>query len=245
MKSKIDPEIIPYLDEFPLLDLSDHTLSQIRDELNTMSIATAAEIDSFGHIVIEDKQLSGPELDRSLRVRIYSNECKSKATPAVLWIHGGGYILGCPEMDDQMACQMVDGVGCTVISVDYRLAPEDPYPAALDDCDFALRWLIENAVSLRIDPCKVAIGGASAGAGLAATLALRCRDRADTSISYQCLIYPMLDHRTLRTSVRDGEGLFVWSAENNEFAWNAYLNGNAVHKDTSAYEIRRAREIAE
>jgi acetyl esterase/lipase len=235
-KLHMDSEISPLLDDFPILDLSEDTLSQTRKELNEMSKAAAAENDGFGHIHIEDMHLLGPDADQSLRIRIYSNESGSKPKPAVLWIHGGGYILGCPEMDELMLCQMVDDVDCTVVSVDYRLAPENPYPAALDDCDFTLRWLIENTGSLKIDPRRVAIGGASAGAGLAAALALRCRDRADQSISYQCLIYPMLDHRTSRNSVQGAAGHSVWSTENNEFAWNAYLNGNSAHRDTSAYE---------
>ncbi len=236
LTSQIDPELLPFLNEFPILDLSDDSLIQIRKELNAMSIAAAAEVSGFEHILIEDRQLAGPDRNQSLRVRIYSIESDSKVKPAVLWIHGGGYILGCPEVDDLMACQMVDDVGCAVISVDYRLAPENPYPAALDDCNFVLRWIVETAGSLKIDPCRVAIGGASAGAGLAAALALRCRDRADASICYQCLIYPMLDHRTWRTCVQDGAELYVWNAENNEFAWNAYLNGNTVRRETTAYE---------
>ncbi len=100
LELRMDSEISPLLDDFPILDLSEDTLSQTRKELNEISKAAAAENDGFGHIHIEDMHLLGPDPDQSLRIRIYSNESGSKPKPAVLWIHGGGYIFGCPEMDE-------------------------------------------------------------------------------------------------------------------------------------------------
>ena len=188
----IAPELLPFRDQFPTLELTRENLERTRHELNQMSLAAAASIEGFGHVGVADELIAGPSPNQTLRLRLYSSPDELRSRPCLLWIHGGGYILGCPEMDELLLCRMADEIGCLVVAIDYRLAPEHPYPAALYDCDAALGWILENADALSIETQSLALGGASAGGGLAAALALRCRDQRPDAITYQCLIYPNL-----------------------------------------------------
>jgi acetyl esterase/lipase len=137
--------------------------------------------------------------------------------PALLWVHGGGYVIGTADMDDHVCAQFSKRLGITVASVEYRLAPEHPYPAAIQDCFAALTWL---AGLPGVDSARVAIGGASAGGGLAAALALWARDHAFTA-AFQLLVYPMLDDRS--SAIADPPNYRLWSPHANGFGWRAYL----------------------
>lgn len=139
---------------------------------------------------------------------------------ALLWIHGGGYVLGNAAMDDKLCRRWSDGLGIPVVAVDYRLAPENPYPAALIDCYDALAWL---ATQPEVDAGRVAVAGASAGGGLAAALALMARDRGEIAIAAQVLLYPMLDDRTALRHDRDGRLRRLWNNDGNALGWSAYL----------------------
>ncbi|VBA45177.1 Carboxylesterase NlhH [Mycobacterium attenuatum] len=154
-------------------------------------------------------------------VRLYRGVGVREQTPALLWIHGGGYVLGKAAQDDRLCRQFGRTLGITVASVEYRLAPEHPYPAPLEDCYSALRWLAELPW---VDRDRIAIGGASAGGGLAAALALLARDRAEIAPALQLLTYPMLDDRSSTT--RTHPRYRLWDARANRFGWAAYL-GNA------------------
>lgn len=139
-------------------------------------------------------------------------------TPALLWIHGGGYVLGTPRQDDLLCRRLARQLGITVAAVQYRLAPEHPYPAALDDCYAALTALAGLPAVL---PDRIAIGGASAGGGLAAALALHARDRSEITPVLQLLVYPMLDDRSgARPADRRHR---LWTPAANRFGWAAYL----------------------
>jgi acetyl esterase/lipase len=140
--------------------------------------------------------------------------------PALLWIHGGGYVVGHPGQDDALCRRYARRLGATVASVDYRLAPEHAYPVPLEDCYSALTWL-RGLPS--VDADRVAIGGASAGGGLAAALALLARDRGEVALAAQLLVYPMLDDRTVGRNGPDNPGLRLWNRTNNKFGWSAYL----------------------
>ena len=141
--------------------------------------------------------------------------------PALLWIHGGGYVMGTAKQDDRLCRRFARELGVTVAAVDYRLAPEHPYPAPLEDCYAALTWL---AALPAVDPARVAIGGASAGGGLTAALALLARDRGEVTPTLQLLAYPMLDDRS--ASGPENPNYRLWSPKSNRFGWAAYL-GNA------------------
>ncbi len=158
-------------------------------------------------------------LPSGIGVRLYRPTGVSTPAPALLWIHGGGYVIGSAAQDDALCRRFASALGVTVASVDYRLAPRHPYPAGLEDCYAALTWL---AGLPAVDPGRVAIGGASAGGGLAAALALLSRDRGAVSPVAQLLVYPMLDDRSVGRQF-DHPGHRLWTQESNRFGWSAYL----------------------
>jgi acetyl esterase/lipase len=163
-------------------------------------------------------------LSSGVGVRLHRPAGGSQPGPALLWIHGGGYVIGSAQQDDELCRRFARDAGVTVAAVDYRLAPEHPYPAPLDDCYAALAWL---AALPAVDPARIAIGGASAGGGLAAALALLARDRGDIRPALQLLAYPMLDDRS--GSTPENPNYRLWGPKTNRFGWAAYL-GNADPK---------------
>ena len=154
-------------------------------------------------------------------VRLHRPANTPSPTPALLWIHGGGYLFGTAAQDDDVCRQYVQRLGITVAAVDYRLAPEHPYPIPLEDCYSVLTWLARLP---GIDPGRIAIGGASAGGGLTAALALLARDRAEVTPVLQVLSYPMLDDRTIDPAL-DDTGFRLWNAGSNRVGWQSYLGG--------------------
>ncbi len=158
------------------------------------------------------------DLGPGAAVRWFRPAGVTQPAPALLWIHGGGYVIGTAVQDDALCRRFSTSLGITVASVDYRLAPEHPYPAALEDCHAALTWLSGLP---SVDPRRVAIGGGSAGGGLAAALALLARDRGEVTPAFQLLVYPMLDDRSSRTAKNPNHRL--WNPRSNAFAWAAYL----------------------
>ena len=142
--------------------------------------------------------------------------------PGILWLHGGGYVLGSPEQDGASYTRVIEATGGVVVAPDYRLAPEAPYPAALDDCALALRWLRDNASDLGVRDDQLAVAGNSAGGGLAAALTLRERDLGEVAIAFQVPLYPMLDDRCATASALDNDAP-VWDSVTNRNAWKVYL----------------------
>ncbi|MGV0790837.1 alpha/beta hydrolase [Mycolicibacterium sp. XJ1819] len=165
------------------------------------------------------KDIQALTLASGVRVRLFAPPPGAGMGAALLWIHGGGYIIGHAGQDDVLCRRFARELGITVASVDYRLAPENPYPAPVEDCYSALTWLAELP---SVDRDRVAIGGASAGGGLAATLALWARDRGEVSPAAQLLAYPMLDDRTIGGGL-DHPGHRLWNQTLNKFGWSAYL----------------------
>ena len=161
-------------------------------------------------------------LPSGVTVRLFRPVRAAAPGPALLWIHGGGYVMGTAAQDDKVCARFARELGATVAAVNYRLAPEHPYPAALVDCYAALTWL---AKSPSVDPAHVAIGGASAGGGLAAALALIARDRGEIDVVAQLLVYPMLDDRTVDRREAEHPKLRLWSPRSNSFGWASYLRG--------------------
>jgi acetyl esterase/lipase len=152
-------------------------------------------------------------------VRLYRPARAAGPAPALLWIHGGGYVIGSAAQDDALCRRYVERLGAVVAAVDYRLAPAHPYPIPLEDCYRALIWL---AGLPGVDPDRVAIGGASAGGGLAAALAFLARDRAEVNPVLQLLSYPMLDDRTVDPAL-DRPGFRLWNTASNRIGWQSYL----------------------
>ncbi len=160
-----------------------------------------------------------PDGPRQLR-QIRRNGSTSDA--AILWIHGGGYVLGSPRQDDHHVSRLVRDLDVVAVSAHYRLAPAHPFPAALDDCHAAWRWVQERAGDLCVDPARVVVAGASAGGGLAAALVQRIRDEGGRQPLAQLLVYPMLDDRTAARRELD-DRFPEWTNRSNLTGWSAYL----------------------
>jgi acetyl esterase/lipase len=184
-------------------------------------------------IHIQNITISGP--DGALRLRVYRRKHRTTPAPTLLWLHGGGYIIGKPEQDDGRCCQYVRALDIAVISVDYRLAPEHPFPAGLLDSYAALQWIETQGLENSILPECIAVGGASAGAGLAAALAQYTCDRGEIPLAFQLLVYPMLDDRTCLRPDLSGREYLLWTPESNRFAWEAYLGMPCGAEDIPAY----------
>jgi acetyl esterase/lipase len=160
-------------------------------------------------------------LPSGVGVRLHRPEADTHAGAALLWIHGGGYVIGTAAQDDSLCRRFAQRLGIPVAAVEYRLAPKHPYPAALEDCYDALTWLSRLS---GIDPSRIIIGGASAGGGLTAALALLARDRGEVSPLFQLLVYPMVDDRS-SDRVADNPRYRVWTPNTNRLGWQAYLRG--------------------
>lgn len=159
-------------------------------------------------------------LASGVRVRLHRAPGSQAKDPALLWIHGGGYVIGSAAQDDDLCRRFARELGVTVAAVDYRLAPEYPYPIPLEDCYGALRWLVDLP---GVDPTRVAIAGASAGGGLAAALALLARDRGEVNPAAQLLVYPMLDDRSATQEGLDDHHHRLWTQKSNVYGWSSYL----------------------
>jgi acetyl esterase/lipase len=162
--------------------------------------------------------------------------------PAVLWIHGGGYVIGSASQDDALCRHFADELGAVVVSVEYRRAPEHPFPAPLEDCHDVLVWLADLD---EVDAGRIAIGGASAGGGLAAGLALMARDRAQVAPVLQLLVYPMLDDRTVLRTDLDQRGYRLWNNASNALGWRSYLGAEPGAADLPDHAVpARAEDLS-
>lgn len=175
-----------------------------------------------------------PRRDGSqLRLVIYQSRAPAQRRPAVLWLHGGGYVLGVPEQDVATYRKMIAAGDCVIVAPDYRIAPDAPYPAALEDAYDALLWLKAHAVELGARADQIGVAGMSAGGGLTAALTLYARDRGEVKIAFQIPLYPMIDDRMSSASAIDNHAP-IWDSAKNRTAWQLYLG--ALHgKDVPAY----------
>lgn len=192
-------------------------------------------------ISIYDEYIDQPG-GESLRMRIYAPIPSLGPRPALLWMHGGGFVIGHPEQDQSRIIQLCRSLNIVVAAIAYRLGPDNPFPAPLDDCYAALAWLHENVGSLNIDRTRIAVGGVSAGGCLAAALALLSHDRRGPPIAFQLLIYPMLDDRTVVRADINERSLRMVGTGSNSFAWRAYLGDEPGGEDVSAYAAPSRRK---
>ncbi|TWC22796.1 MULTISPECIES: alpha/beta hydrolase [unclassified Pseudomonas] len=154
-----------------------------------------------------------------------------QALAPLLYIHGGGFVLGCPEMVDDYLADLANTLKIAIVAVDYRLAPEHPFPAPLQDCYTALEWMEHNSKPFGLDMSRLVVMGHSAGAGLAAALAIAVRDRQHHSMAGLVLIYPMLDHRTGSSSApvdNPTGGQIGWGRQANQFCWQCMQGSYAL-----------------
>jgi acetyl esterase/lipase len=219
----VDPELVLMLDTFPELTLTAETLPLVRTSLKEMMAQTPVDLPTFPDISVSERFVPGPEGAPEVRVLVYLPTTVQAPLPALLWIHGGGYVIGSADQEDLGVKNIVSAVGCAAVSVDYRLAPDTPHPGPVEDCYAALRWLYTHAGELGVDPARIAVGGGSAGGGLAAGLVLLTRDRGEVPLAFQLLIYPMLDDRTVTAAEpHPYTGEFIWTPE-------ATSGGPAIH----------------
>ena len=191
---------------------------------------------------------SSPNIEFSIKslgkmdVRVFKpNSDRTRA--GLLWIHGGGMIMGEASMNDAEGLRYATELGLAVVSANYRLAPEHTYPAALDDCFETWQWFLRNADQLGVDPSRIAIAGQSAGGGLAAALCQRIADTGGQQAAAQLLIYPMLDDRTATREDLTALEHILWNNRNNRYGWSAYLGHEAgLERATRDWAVPARRE---
>ena len=219
----IDPEVAAALAALGMRlgELSDATLQSIRAQRDAAPLPPLSDVvDRRDHAVSERPPVS---------VRVHREKSAKGLLPCIYWMHGGGLILGRNIGDDPRFDRWCPRLGCVGVSVEYGLAPESKYPGPVEDCYAGLKWLHAHAEELGIDATRIGIGGASAGAGLAAGLALLVRDRGELPLAFQALIYPMIDDRQI--TVSSGWNDPVWPPTANRYGWDSYLGslkGDAV-----------------
>jgi len=245
-KTHLDPEVEVALQGAPItsidfgaLELSaPSVLSALRDAMNPPRPPPPPT-----RTVYRDHVVPGRDGQPDVTVRVYHCPDTPSPAPVIYWIHGGGYISGSALVEDARLNRWTEEFGCVAVSVEYRLAPEDPYPAPLEDCYTGLVWTVDRADELGIDPARVVIAGASAGAGLAAGLALLARDRGEVPVAYQLLIYPMIDDRNV--TVSSHIDTVVWTRSANHLGWRAYLGASAGEGGPPPYAApSRATDLA-
>jgi acetyl esterase/lipase len=215
----LDPELTPLLGMMGDMTINAGTLPKLRDT------GFGRPIPNDDPEVLREEIFVANPNGPDVRCLLYKPATTAGATAGYLHLHGGGYVMGAPEGSIAMSNLIVRTLGVIVLSSSYRLAPEHLATEALDDAYLALGWLHEHADELGIDSRRIGIGGESAGGGLAASLAIRARDRGEYAICHQHLTYPMLDDRT-GTEAAPGDpltGEFVWTRASNRFGWQSYL----------------------
>lgn len=193
-------------------------------------------------VTVEDVDVPASGASPAVSLRLYRPKSLVAPAPALLWAHGGGFIISSPEQDETNNLAFVRELGLTVAAYRYRLAPEHPAPAAVEDAYAALRWLHQHAERLNVDPNRIAIGGASAGGGLTATLAQVAHDRKEVRPAFQLLVYPMLDDRTATRTDLDLRNVRVWSQGSNAYAWSVYLGHAPGAPSASEYAAAARRK---
>lgn len=227
----VHPDLLPMARLIPRISMTSRTLRAVRWATGRLGVPDLPRVEG---VDVEDRWTRGDTETPQVRMRWYRPSDTTSPTPALLWIHGGGYVIGFPEQDHRLLLSIARELGIAVAAVDYRLAPEHPHPAPLDDCYAALRWLHETP-GLGVRPDRIAIGGASAGGGLAAALTLLATDRAEVPVAFQLLVYPMLDDRTVTRADIDTSKVRVWNARSNAFGWRSYLGAAPGAPEVSPY----------
>jgi len=220
-------------------------LSETRAQLVAVMSAMAGQLPDIPGVTTTDHFAKSSDGEHDILVRVYRPDHLEDAQPALFWIHGGGMVLGSVAEDDLKCKSIALASNCVIASVEYRLAPEFPYPTPVHDCYDAMAWVFENAEELHIDAGRIAIGGASAGAGLAAGTALMTRDRGDYAPIFQLLVYPMLDDRNDNPSHHLVVPPQTWNREANILGWKAYLGDAAGSDDIPVYAApARAEDLS-
>jgi acetyl esterase/lipase len=223
----IDPECRVPLDG--LLEVMPGGFNAIPDIVARRAAAeqmlAAMDVPENPNVVKEDRFVPGPDGEPDISVRIYRPTGATGTLPGIFYIHGGGMILGTVAGEDPSATRLCEQVGAVVVSVEYRLAPEHPHPAPVEDCFAGLIWMAKEAAELGVDPDRIAIYGGSAGGGLTIAAAMLARDRGGPALRFMMPIYPMIDDRNETPSSQEITDIGIWDRSGNIEAWAWYLGG--------------------
>ncbi len=243
----IDPELEAVLEFMPVIDLDDPVAA--RREFEKLIVAMRTPMSEEELLDIEDRMIPGWEGDPEVSVRVYRPKAVAAKpgtmVPGILQIHGGGFIVGSVESEHAGAVLTAANLGAVLVSVEYRLAPEHPYPAGLHDCYAALSFLHAEAAALGVDPERIALMGASAGGGLAAATALLARDRGGPPVCFQMLHIPELDDRLETPSMQKFVDSPLWNRPLAAKSWQFYLGDLCGKGDVPIYAApARATDLA-
>jgi acetyl esterase/lipase len=240
----VDPELLGFLELMPPLEFSAQGIAAVRELM--LARRAAVPIPQGLPVTLEVLAIAGAPGAPPVNLHIYRPTNTTGLRPALYHVHGGGYVLGDPGMMEAKHRIQCADLGCVIVSVDYRLAPETTHPGPLEDCYAGLKWTFEHAEELQIDRKRIGIGGESAGGGLAAALALYARDKGEVKIAFQQLIYPMIDDRNCtHPDPHPHVGEFVWTRAQNLFGWTSLLGGPPGGPDVSPYAAAaRAEDLS-
>ena len=236
----IDPDIYAVATRFPEVKFADADGTRA---LFAAMLEAAASEGGPAHdptIAQVERKIPGAPGGPEIRVRIYTPNRRTSGSPVYLSFHGGGFVLGDLETEHARCLKMSMDGNAVVVSVDYRLAPENPYPASVEDCYAALQWAASEATMLGVDRNKIVIGGSSAGGALAAAVALMARDKSGPPIALQMLFYPMLDDRGGTESMRTGHDALVCNSRHVRDMWSHYLGPDRTKVSPYAAPARAA-----
>lgn len=231
-----DPDLAPVLDAMaadPQPPLTRETLPATRPGAATL-FPSAAEVIGDLPINAEDRVIPGPAGAPDLEVTILTpraHDATRAPLPVLYNIHGGGMIVGHRSWETGRLVQLVDELGVIAVNVEYRLAPENPYPAGVEDCYAGLVWLAEHAAELGADPARIVVMGGSAGGGFSAAVALLARDRGGPALAGQLLLCPMIDNTNTTVSSHQYAGIGTWTREANLLAWECVLGEELAFSD--------------
>jgi acetyl esterase len=225
----VDPELAAVVAQLPVFEPGGPVESRERARAYTAGRPPVPGRDALG---ITDEVVPAPPAGDPVRVRVYRPPSEAGPRAAVVYIHGGGFIAGDLDTEEVRCVRFAAEADCVVVSVDYRLAPEHRYPAALDDCYAVLAWTAASADALGVDRSRIGLAGASSGGNLAAAAALLARDRGEPAVAFQLLVYPTLDDRR-QTASQQFVGSPMVDGRDCERCWTYYLGPE--RSDVSPY----------
>ena len=228
----VDPELRWLVEALPDIELTAELLPMARAQ----PMQLPPQPDATTTVSKDVLRVAGPAGAPDIELLVYRPVDAHGELPCIYHVHGGGYVMGSARDEEIILRPFAAELGCVVIDVEYRLAPETQFPGNIEDCYAGLAWLCRNASSLEVDARRIGLMGESAGGGLSAALALLARDRGDIALAFQVLVYPMLDDRTCASAdPHPYTGEFVWTPANNRFGWSCLLGVEPGSDGVSPY----------